>query len=419
MAELRADVMVLGAGIVGVSAALHLQKRGRDVTLIDKHGAAGEETSYGNAGLIERASVFPYMFPRDLDHILRYAFNRSAEAHYHLDALPVVLPWLWRYFRASSPQGAMRSAKAALLLIQRSLVEHEALIEEAGVPELLRRTGWIKLFRSEASLASGIAELERARQFAGVDADVLDAAAIANREPHLSGAFAGAIHWPAPGFVPDPGALAKAYAALFIRNGGRFIAADARTLEQVTQGWRVKDAVGEAVIAREAVVALGPWSDLVFAPLGYRIPLGIKRGYHQHFAPRGNAVLNHPILDADGGFLLAPMNRGIRLTTGAEFARRDAPPTPVQIERTLPSARGLFPLGEAVDAQPWMGRRPCLPDMLPVIGAAPRHAGLWFDFGHQHHGLTLGPATGRLLAEMMTGEQPFADPAPFAAERFG
>jgi D-amino-acid dehydrogenase len=419
MAELRADVIVLGAGIVGVSAALHLQKRGRDVVLIDKHGAAGEETSYGNAGLIERASVFPYMFPRDLNHILRYAFNRSAEAHYHLDALPVVLPWLWRYFRASSPQGAMRSAKAALPLIQRSLVEHEALIEEAGVPELLRRTGWIKLFRSEASLANGIAELERARQFAGVDADVLDAAAIANREPHLSGAFAGAIHWPAPGFVPDPGALAKAYAALFIRNGGRFIAADARTLEQVTQGWQVKDAAGEAVIAREAVVALGPWSDLVFAPLGYRIPLGIKRGYHQHFAPRGNAVLNHPILDADGGFLLAPMNRGIRLTTGAEFARRDAPPTPVQIERTLPSARGLFPLGEAVDAQPWMGRRPCLPDMLPVIGAAPRHAGLWFDFGHQHHGLTLGPATGRLLAEMMTGEQPFADPAPFAAGRFG
>jgi D-amino-acid dehydrogenase len=418
MTELRADVIVLGAGMVGVSAALHLQKRGRDVILVDKHGAAGEETSYGNAGLIERASVFPYMFPRDIHHILRYALNRSAEAHYHLDALPVVLPWLWRYFRASSPEGAMRSAKAALPLIQRSLVEHEALIEEAGVPELLRRTGWIKLFRSEASMANGVAELERARQFAGVDADVLDAAAIAEREPHLSGSFAGAIHWSAPGFIPDPGALAKAYAALFVRNGGRFITADARTLEQVPQGWQVKNGAGEAVIAREIVVALGPWSDLVFAPLGYNIPLGIKRGYHQHFAPRGNAVLNHPILDADGGFLLAPMNRGIRLTTGAEFARRDAPPTPVQIDRTLPLARGLFPLDGALDATPWMGRRPCLPDMLPVIGAAPRHSGLWFDFGHQHHGLTLGPATGRLLAEMMTGEQPFADAAPFAAERF-
>jgi D-amino-acid dehydrogenase len=91
----------------------------------------------------------------------------------------------------------------------------------------------------------------------------------------------------------------------------------------------------------------------------------------------------------------------------------------VQIERTLPIARKLFPLGQAIDAAPWMGRRPCMPDMLPVIGQAARHAGLWFDFGHQHHGLTLGPVTGRLLAEMMTGEEPLADPKPFSPGRFG
>jgi D-amino-acid dehydrogenase len=130
-------------------------------------------------------------------------------------------------------------------------------------------------------------------------------------------------------------------------------------------------------------------------------------------------VLNHPVLDSDLGYLLAPMNRGIRLTTGVEFARRDAPPRPIQVERALPRARTLFPLGEPVDTQPWMGARPCLPDMLPVIGQAPRHPGLWFDFGHQHHGLTLGPVTGRLLAEMMTGATPFTDPRPYAVERFG
>ncbi len=417
MALVKADVLVLGAGIVGVSAALHLQKRGRDVILIDRHDKAGEETSYGNAGLIECASVFPYMFPHDPGQILRYALNRSADAHYHLLGLPSFLPWLIRYFRASSPEGVLRSAKAALPLIQRSLAEHEALIAEAGVPQLLRRTGWIKLFRSEATLGKGIADLDRARQY-GVEADVLDAAAIATREPSLSGTFTGAIHWPAPGFIPDPGALAKAYAALFLRKGGRFIAADARTLARSDGGWRV-DGPNGALIGREAVIALGPWSDDLFRPLGYDMPLGIKRGYHLHLAPRGNAVLHHPVLDSDRGYLLAPINRGIRLTTGAEFARRDAPPTPVQVERTLPFARELFPLGEAIDATPWMGWRPCMPDMLPVIGKAPRHAGLWFDFGHQHHGLTLGPASGRLLAEMMTGEKPFADTRPFAAERFG
>jgi D-amino-acid dehydrogenase len=417
MAEIKADVVVLGAGMVGVGAALHLQKRGRDVILVDRQALAGEGTSFGNAGLIECASVFPYMFPRDVGQVLRYALNSAPQVRYRYADLPTVLPWLARYFLASSPERALHSAMAELPLIRRSLIEHEALIAEADVPELLRRTGWIKLFRSDASLSGAVRDLERARQY-GVDGEVLNAEQVAAREPSLTGDFAGAIHWPTPGFIPDPGGLAKAYAALFERKGGRFIAGDARTLEQTSGRWQVRGPDG-AVVAPEIVVALGPWSDLVFRPLGYSIPLGIKRGYHVHLAPRGNAVLNHPVLDSDLGYLLAPMNRGIRLTTGVEFARRDAPPTPIQVERALPRAHALFPLGEAIDANPWMGARPCLPDMLPVIGRAPRHPGLWFDFGHQHHGLTLGPATGRLLAEMMTGETPFADPTPFAVERFG
>ena len=417
MAELKADVLVLGAGMVGVSAALHLQQRGRDVILVDKHERAGEETSFGNGGLIESASVFPYMFPRDFGQIFQYAINRAPQVRYQLSDLPIFLPWLVRYFLASSPERALHSAMAELPLIRRSLIEHEALVSEAGVPELLRRTGWLKVFRSEASLANAARDLDRARPY-GVDDEVLDGPAIAAREPHLTGAFTGGVYLPAPGFVPDPGGLAKAYAALFKRKGGRFWVGDARTLEQVSGGWRVSGPHG-ALVARDVVVALGPWSDLVLRPLGYSIPLSVKRGYHLHLAPRGNAVLHHPVLDSDLGYLLAPMNRGIRLTTGVEFARRDAPSTPIQLERALPRARALFPLGDAVDAKPWMGARPCLPDMLPVIGKAPRHAGLWFDFGHQHHGLTLGPATGRLLAEMMTGETPFADPTPYAAARFG
>jgi D-lysine oxidase len=418
MTELKADVLILGAGMVGVGAALHLQRRGRDVILVDKHELAGEETSYGNAGIIEVASVFPYMFPRELAEILRYASNRAPHVRYHPADLPSFLPWLLRYYLASRPDRALRGAMGVLPLIRRSLAEHEALIAEAGAGELLRKDGWIKLFRSDATLARARGELARAKQY-GVEADLLDAGAIAAREPHLSGAFVGGLHFRQPGFVPDPGGLAKAYAALFRRKGGRFVTGDARTLQQEPDGrWRVTTAEGSA-IAREAVIALGPWSDLVFGPLGYSIPLAVKRGYHLHLAARGNAVLNHPVLDADQGFVLAPMNRGIRLTSGVEFARRDAPATPIQIERALPKAHKLFPLGEPVDTKPWKGARPCLPDMLPVIGRAPRHPGLWFDFGHQHHGLTLGPVTGRLLAEMMTGDVPFADPMPFAVERFG
>ncbi len=195
-------------------------------------------------------------------------------------------------------------------------------------------------------------------------------------------------------------------------------AGDARALEQTSGGWSVP--AGEAKVqAPDVVVALGAWSSDIASALGYRFPLFVKRGYHMHFGAEGNATLSRPVLDAEFGYVLTPMARGIRLTTGAEFARRDDPPSSAHFDRLEPLARQFFPLAERRDAELWMGRRPCLPDMLPVIGAAPRHKGLWFDFGHQHLGLTFGPVTGLLLAQVMTGETPFTDPAPYRPERFG
>jgi D-amino-acid dehydrogenase len=227
----------------------------------------------------------------------------------------------------------------------------------------------------------------------------------------------GALHWTDPLAVIDPQALALAYLGLFERLGGRFVQGNAATLQAHGAAWQVRTVDGE-LAARDAVVALGPWADVVTRRLGYGLPLAVKRGYHMHYRAAGRAVLNHPILDAERGYFLAPMRRGIRLTTGAEFALRDAIRTPVQLGRAEPIARDLFPLAERLDTEPWMGARPCTPDMMPVIGPAPRHRGLWFAFGHAHHGLTLGPVTGRLVAELVCGERPFVDPAAFRADRF-
>src|SRR5260370_6196366 len=141
MAELKGEMIVLGAGMVGVGAALHLQQRGRDVILLDKHELAGEETSYGNAGMIECASVFPYMFPRDFREILRHAMNRAPQVRYQFSDLPDFLPLLVRYFLASAPDPAHRGAMAVMPLIRRSLVQHEALIAEAGAPGPFLQTG--------------------------------------------------------------------------------------------------------------------------------------------------------------------------------------------------------------------------------------------------------------------------------------
>jgi D-amino-acid dehydrogenase len=413
---MKYDVIVLGAGMVGLSAALELQKRGRKTVLVDRRPAA-EETSYGNAGIIQREGVMPYPFPRDLSKLLRYALNREPEANVHWRDLPHLAPWLYRYWRNGTPERVLRTARAANPLIRDCLSAHKAWIEEAGVGHLVRDAGYLQLYRDAGKLGAAARDKGETRDRFDITFDCLDRDAIAALEPHLAGDFAGAIHVTQPASVSDPEALGKAYVDLFKAAGGDFRTADAHTLEEIATGWRVQNVEGP-IEAPEAVIALGPWSGEILAMFGITVPLAGKRGYHMHYAAKGNATLSRPVLDTDNGFVMTPMTRGIRLTTGAEFARLGAPPTPVQLARVEPVAREIFPLGERVEERPWLGARPCLPDMLPVIGPVPGRKGLWADFGHHHLGFTLGPVSARLLADMITGAEPFTDPAPYRIDRF-
>jgi len=411
------DVIVLGAGIVGVSSALHLQDRGLRVALVDRR-APGEETSHGNAGLIERSSVVPYAFPRRLGTLLRYARNRSVDLYWDYKALPAYAGWLARFWRESSPQRLAAAARDMLPLVAASVVEHDALLARTDAQPLVHDGGWLEAFRSPALFEAETRAQQRMADAHGLRMSVLDARALREREPGIGDAFCGAFHWQDPKTVSSPGGLTKAYARLFERDGGTFVHGDATTLAQVRDGWQVDTEHGP-ISARSAVIALGPWSDHVFAPLGYRIPLRAKRGYHMHYLPT-RAPLNVPVCDTEAGFVVAPMEGGrLRLTTGVEIALRDAPPTGVQLARAEPLARDAFGIGERLDPAPWLGMRPCTPDMRPVIGPAPRHRHLWFAFGHCHHGLTLGPASGRLLAEMITGAPTYIDPHPYRPARFG
>ncbi|MHC1550556.1 NAD(P)/FAD-dependent oxidoreductase [Phyllobacterium sp. K27] len=409
------DVIVLGAGIVGVSTALHLQARGRTVTLVDRRGV-GEETSYGNAGLIERSSVIPYAFPRHIPTLLRLALNRSSDVRYHWNHLPRIAPWLFQYWRNSSPKQLAALARDMLPLIEQSVSEHQSLLKDAGVTHLARATGWLEICRLPRNLAASTQEAERLGEY-GLRYDILDSRQLRELEPELSPDLAGAVHWRDPVTVSSPGDVTKAYGALFVKRGGLVLNADARNLRQSNGRWCLATDRGD-VQAQHAVVALGAWSTDVAKPLGYSFPMAVKRGYHMHFRPSREAALAIPVVCEEGGFVLSPMRDGIRLTTGVELAARDSAPTPVQLHKAEAIARTMFPLGERVDDQPWLGVRPCLPDMKPVIGPAGNHGGLWFNFGHAHHGFTLGPVSGRLLAEQMTGEVPLTDLSPYRWDRF-
>jgi D-amino-acid dehydrogenase len=411
----RTDAIVLGAGIVGTSVALHLAKKGLAVALVDKRGP-GEETSYGNTGVIVGASVFPTAFPRSLSKLIQVALKRAPEANYHWGDLLKIAPWLYAYYGWSTPEKLKDSAVKLRPLMNRAVAEHKALIEESGAQKYYRETGWMTIYRGDAAFEAMKPQLEFGAQI-GVAAQHLDTEGARALEPSLNPVFRHALMWPDVASLSNPLMVTRAYAARFSALGGVVIKGDARSLHRQNGKWRVDTDEG-SIDAENAVVALGPWSTDVIAPLGITVPLGIKRGYHRHFDAKGNANLSRPIIDTEYGYAITPMEQGIRLTTGAEFASRDAPATPVQFDRVMPHARELFPLGEPNEAEPWLGRRPNMPDALPVVGRAPGQAGLWLAFGHGHWGLTLGPVTGRLIAEMMTGATPFTDPQPYRAERF-
>jgi len=348
--------------------------------------------------------------------LLRIALKQAPEANYHLSFLPQIAPWLLAYRSNTQPAGSAAFAEAMRPLFAHAVSEHESLMSQSGAMRYLRKDGWIKVYRTKASFEATKRERDLATSL-GLRHRELSEVEVRELEPSLAPVFDHAVHWPDAASVSNPLAVTKAYAAQFVLLGGVMLKGDARTLHRSGDHWRVDTDEGP-VDARQAVIALGPWSSDVLGPLGIKLPLAWKRGYHRHFRPAGNAGLTRPVVDTDNGYCLAPMEQGIRLTTGAEFADRDAPPTPAQFGRLLPQARALFPLGEQVEAQPWMGSRPCFADSMPVIGRAPGQTSLWLAVGHAHWGLTLGPVTGRLLAEMMTGATPFCDPTPYAAERF-
>ncbi len=402
--------------MVGVSTALHLRQRGHEVVLVDR-GAPGDGTSFGNAGIIQREAVVPYAFPRQVGQLARAMLRRGVDISYHTGALPANAPALARYWWNSAPARHRRISVAYASLIAHCLVEHGPFIELAGAEDLIRRDGWLETYRSPARLAAAAAEAERVAGEYGVASTLIDGAELARREPHLIERLAGAVHWREPWTVRDPAGLVQAYARAFEAAGGTIARGEVAGLAPTATGWQLK-IDGRSAQAPQVVLATGPWSGAVSRDLGYRLPLFVKRGYHMHYAHDPERPLNNWVSDLETGYVLAPMRAGIRLTTGAELAHQNAPATPVQLGRAEAIARRLFPLGPRVDPVPWLGSRPCTADMLPVIGPAPRHKGLWFNFGHGHQGLTLGPASGRLMAEMIDGEAPYVDPAPFRADRF-
>lgn len=411
------QTLILGAGMVGVGIACHLQERGHEVTLVDRR-EPGRETSYGNAGLIQREAVQPHPFPRQMSELWRVLPNRSIDIRYRWGAMVEEVSPLWQYWRYSAPRSFAQIVPEYASLIEHCTADHATLFKAADAEHLISYDGWLQVYRSRDALNQGLAEAQDFHDRFGVTYRGIDQAELHEMEPHLSDRAIGAIHWTNSWAVSDPGSLVAAYAELFTSRGGTFQEADAQSIEQVDGRWHLTTHQG-VLKADDLVLATGPWSPTWFKSLGYHMPMFVQRGYHMHYeAAEANVRLNYPVMDIEKGYVVGPKRAGLRLTTGAELNTIDAPPRLGQLEAAESALEEIFPLGQRKDAQPWHGSRPCMSDMKPVIGAAHRHDNLWFAFGHGHQGFTLGPTTGRLLGALMDGQTPDVDMTPFRSDRF-
>jgi D-amino-acid dehydrogenase len=415
MADGRFDAIILGAGMPGSASAAQLALRGLKVALVDRK-PPGDETSFGNAGYIDTAAFLPTPMPRDLRTLVSRLRGQTPHVHVQFTMLPFLFGWFRRYRRESTPERILAAAARLAPLAVHAVDEHKRLAAEAGAAHLIRANGLLRVYRTRAGFEAAAADRDLCRRY-GIEIRELDPAGIAELEPCLLPALAGAAFMPQTHQTIDPGSLTKAYAALVVRGGGSLVRGDAGTLSRADGRWRVETEAGP-IDAPQVVVALGPWAKEFLARFGIRVPIAVKRGYHMHYSLAGNATLGRPVNDSEGGFALNPMVMGLRLTTGAEFAHRDAPPTTIQLDASERLARMVLPLDRRLHAQPWRGARPNTPDSAPIIGRAPGQPGMWMAVGHGHWGMGLGAATGRLIADLVTGTTPVCDPAPLGLDRF-
>ncbi|MCP5156426.1 MAG: FAD-binding oxidoreductase [Ectothiorhodospiraceae bacterium] len=416
MAGSGRSIAVVGAGIVGVSSAVWLARDGHRVTLVDRL-EPGEGTSYGNAGVLASASIVPVTVPGLWKKAPGMLLDPMAPLFLRWSYLPRLLPWLARYMRHCKPAEVERIAAAQMPLVGDSLEQHQALSRGTPAERWIVPCDYFFVFADRAVYAGepfgwGI------RRRHGFELVELEGAALAEYEPELGPANRFGVRIPGHGRISDPGRYVKDLAAHAETLGAKVMRAEVTGF--VRDGERVTGlATGDGPIAcDDVVIATGAWSKPLAASLGLDVPLESERGYHiellePSFMPR------NPTSVTAGKFVITPMEGRVRLAGIVEFGGLDAPPSEAPYRLLLERARAAFPGLTWRGERRWMGHRPSTADSLPLVGPLARHPNVHLAFGHQHLGLTAGPKTGRIVADLIAGRRPNFDLAPYRPERFG
>jgi glycine/D-amino acid oxidase-like deaminating enzyme len=408
-------ITILGAGIVGVATACYLRRDGHDVTVVDMR-APGEYCSFGNAGILSPGSCVPLATPGIHWKVPGYLADPMGPLTIRWSYLPKAAPWLLRFLAASNPKRVEHIADALRQLLKQTFEAYQPLVSHAGVSDLVRQTGYVVVYEKRTSYAAD-ALAWKLRRERGVIVEELDEAGIKEKVPELAGRYEVGVYLPEQGFVANPERLTKSLAAQLQRDGGIVLQREVRDIDVGAEGPRALVTAEGNIPVQTLVICAGSHSNEFTAKLGDRVPLEAERGYHVTYSDPGVA-LPMPVFMPEYKFFITPMEMGLRIAGQSEIAGIDAPPDYRRADILAQHMQRVFPQLSTADATRWMGRRPSMPDSLPVIGRATRYRNTYYAFGHGHVGLCGGAPTGRIVADLIAGRQPAVDMAPYRPDRF-
>ena len=410
-------VIVIGAGVVGTATARTLQRAGHAVTLVDS-GEPGKATSFGNAGFIAIDHVLPLARPSTLRGLPKMLTDRNGPLTVHGPSIPHLLPWMARFALAAySPREVQKGVDSFGALMAEANIAWKAEIQASGLGELFRSKGALYVYESEASFASGAEEREL-QKAKGTEFEIVDAARARELAPGLSPHIVRGVYYPHGMHTINPYKVVVALAERFATDGGTVLRGRVRGFGR--DGRRVTSVqlTDQELPAKAVVIAAGRASGDLTRLLGFNAPLVAERGYHVMLAP-DNVRFELPVSPAGRGFFITPMDEGLRLAGTVELAAPHQPPSWHRADLLVRHLKDIFPGVGGAEQSRWIGERPSLPDFRPAIGRAPRLENVYCGYGHQHVGLTLATATGRLIVRQIEGEDLPDTLTPCDPGRFG
>ena len=409
------NILIIGAGIVGICTSIELIKKGYYVTLMDPN-EPGSQTSYGNAGVITDSSLMIINNPQLLKSLFQLIFKNQTSFRYSKSFIFSRLTWVLRFLMFSHKNHMKFAAKALRELQVLSLNTHKKLIKKTNSNNIISKPGWLKLFKTSESYKKYSLELEVLNKHKA-KYTTLNTTQIEKQFPDLEVKFFKGILFKNSIRVKSPLKLSKKYFNYFIESGGKFVQESCKDLQYIEDKWVIFSNKNKSYFD-QVVVSTGPWSKNILSNLGYNIPLAWERGYHHHFSTKKKISINPAIYDVEGGFVYSSNGSDVRVTSGVELTFLDAVENEIQINESIQKLRKIIPLNKKLIDKPWLGSRPTIIDSLPMIGKAPKHKNLWFNFGHNHIGLSTSAGSAVIISEMIQNKKTSINADPFSPKRF-